>query len=128
MPTTTSNDDGIDAYMEEQEGEPNGAPLNSTSKHGQIDPETKLEIIDKLLKTPMDQGQTWYLVASQWYKRWHKVCTGEVDKEGEVTEDDLGPVDNSPLVDLNGILVQTAMEHADVEFVPEEAWHLFVKW
>ncbi|KAI0077704.1 cysteine proteinase [Panus rudis PR-1116 ss-1] len=120
----------IDAYMAEQGVDDAFQPLET---HQSADTPTlngvkKLDTIDALQKSPMAIGQTWYLVARQWYRRFQKACSGEEDKEGRIDEKDLGPVDNSPLVDSRGNLVSSTVEHVDVEFVPEEAWSLFVQW
>jgi ubiquitin carboxyl-terminal hydrolase 4/11 len=119
----SSIDDDIDAYMANQ-GEGDSFDTLSPS----ISPEQKLLSIDELNKRPMEVNDSWYLVSKQWYKRWRKACTGEVDKEGPVNEQDLGPVDNSPIVDRDGNLVSPVIEGLDVEFVHPEAWRLLVQW
>ncbi|CAL1715008.1 unnamed protein product [Somion occarium] len=125
-------DEDIDTYMAEQ-GEAN-IPLTldlSTPPPPPVTnltPMTKLESIDSLRKKPMQPGEMWYLVARPWYKRWRLACSGEEDKEGRVNEADLGPVDNSSLVDASGNLISSATEGVDVEFVPEQAWNLLVQW
>lgn len=134
MSTLTLSDPNqdIDAYMAEQGdgdmpdiiSQPQGDPQLTEP----ASPITKLAAVDALKNTPMVIGDTWYLVARQWYKRWRKACTGEVDKEGGVSEKDLGPVDNSSLVDKDGNLVSAAIEGVDVEFVCASAWQFFVSW
>lgn len=132
MSPAATNDDAIDAYMAEQGEALNDVQFNpsqNSSTTAQPDPGTKLTIIDGHTKTGLQQGQTWYLVSTKWYNRWHKVCTGEVDKAGEIKEEDLGSVDNTPLVDSkNRILSEDAVEEADYLCVPEVAWDLLVKW
>ncbi|GBE86464.1 cysteine proteinase [Sparassis crispa] len=117
-------DHEIDSYMAEQGETPD--PSNHVAF---LTPAQKLQAVEPLYKSPMKIGETWYVVSRRWYKRWHKACSGEVDKEGPVAEKDLGPVDNSPLVDVAGNLTSPSMvEHVDVEFVPEQVWMLFVEW
>jgi ubiquitin carboxyl-terminal hydrolase 4/11/15 len=125
----------IDAYMAEQ-GE---ADIPSTiqlfdPQHPQsgifqaVPPPEKLSVIKTLRENPLKVGDTWYIVVRQWYRRWEKACTGEVDKEGGVEESTLGAVDNSSLLDNDGNITTTLVEGVDAEFVPKGAWELFVAW
>jgi ubiquitin carboxyl-terminal hydrolase 4/11/15 len=116
--------DDIDSYMAEQGDGDNSNIISQPT----CPPEQKLLTIDELNKRPMEINDTWYLVSREWYKRWRKACTGEVDKEGRVDERDLGPVDNSSLVDQKGNLTSSAVEGVNVQFVHSDAWHSFVKW
>ncbi|KAI0705169.1 hypothetical protein BC835DRAFT_1410046 [Cytidiella melzeri] len=141
-----SSDADIDAYMAEQ-GETSGeatvvhdvdppsitlngsvATAQPTPRKSQLSPAQRLETIVRLCNKPLEVGDTWYLVARQWFRRWEKACSGEEDKDGAVEEKDLGPVDNTPLVDQRGNLISSTIEHVDVEFVPYEAWLLFGRW
>jgi ubiquitin carboxyl-terminal hydrolase 4/11 len=140
LPTPPADDEkianDIDAYMAEQ-GEASGeatttqppqatssAPLTST-----LTAKEKHDKIVALSKREMAIGETWYVVSRRWWKRWEKACLGTVDKEGAVEEKDLGPVNNSHLVDMRGNLIPgQAIEGIDVQFVPEEAWKLLVEW
>ena len=88
----------------------------------------RVSFVEQCNKTPMNLGETWYLVSRHWYKRWRKACLGEVDKEGPLEDKDLGPVDNSSLVDKNGNLISTCIEGVDVEFVHQSIWSLFESW
>jgi ubiquitin carboxyl-terminal hydrolase 4/11/15 len=90
--------------------------------------EEKCQIVQKGKERKMEVGETWYLVSRVWYKRWRKACTGEIDKEGPVTENELGPVDNSGLLDSYRNLQSPLAEGVDVEYVPQEVWDLFVQW
>ncbi|TCD71861.1 CSN-associated deubiquitinating enzyme Ubp12 [Steccherinum ochraceum] len=126
----------IDAYMADQGEASIPATLDVPTQSAQdndiatsgLSGEQKLELIDSHCKVPMVPGTTWYLVSRRWYKRWRKACTGEVDKEGGVTEAELGPVDNSVLVDAAGILVSPPVERVDVEYIPAQAWSYFEDW
>jgi ubiquitin carboxyl-terminal hydrolase 4/11 len=115
-----SNDE-IDAYMADQPNDPEPLPSSSSSPD-------KVELIRNLMGKQMELGQTWYLVDHSWYRRWQKACTGEVDKDGAVSEQDLGPPSVSPLLDQYGNLKPGLAEGVDVEYVPEEAWNHFVQW
>jgi len=125
----------IDAYMVEQ-GEadiPDAISLKASvsqnaTAHSPIPPTEKLFLVEKSIGKKMEVGQTWYLVSREWWKRWQKACTGQVDKEGGVIEQDLGPVNNTPLLDEYENLLPSLIEQIDVEYVPEEVWSYFVTW
>ncbi|KAF8906237.1 hypothetical protein CPB84DRAFT_1844494 [Gymnopilus junonius] len=128
------NNQDIDAYMAEQ-GEADIPTFMSpppsqiiSSPHMSLSREEKLELVDNGKGRRMQIGETWYLVARDWYKRWHKAVTGEIDKEGPVTEQDLGPVNNSSLLDEHGNLKPSLAEGVDVEYVPQEVWDSFTDW
>lgn len=140
LPTPSGSD--IDAYMATQEDDP---PLDSAidpsatppqSRSAQVapnpsmppTPEAKLAIIEQAKSRPLTVGETWYLVSRAWYRRWHKAVSGVVDKEGSVNESDLGPVDNSALVNSQGIFSVPAVGGVDVEYLPQNAWDLLVSW
>ncbi|KAJ3515187.1 hypothetical protein NLJ89_g1915 [Agrocybe chaxingu] len=127
-----SNQD-IDTYMAEQ-GEADiptflsPPPSHPPSVMEPLQREEKFSMVDKGKGRRMEIGETWYLVSRVWYKRWSKACTGEVDKEGPITEQDLGPVDNSALLDSYGNLRPSLAEGVDFEYIPEEIWTLLVLW
>lgn len=130
----------IDAYMAEQ-GEAE-IPTVISLKPAPIDcsatlvsmppqlipPQEKHAFVEKGIRRKMEVGETWYLVSRDWWKRWQKACTGSVDKEGPVTEGQLGPVNNSSLLDAFGNLHASLAEGVDVEYVPEDVWKSFVSW
>lgn len=119
----TSNEglmnDDIDEYMATQEAGP-----------ATMSPEEKFQVVEKLAKTEMLLGQTWYLVAGDWWRRWRKACTGAVDKASpeQVEEWEIGPVDNAPLLDETDGLRTGLIEGEDVVYVPQEAWEHLVTW
>jgi ubiquitin carboxyl-terminal hydrolase 4/11/15 len=124
----------IDTYMAEQ-GEadipdtiqlPTHVTLNGTTSA--LSPPEKLSSVKKLREQQMKVGEIWYIVARRWYRRWEKACTGEIDKEGSVDENLLGPVDNSFLLDKDGNVTSNLVEGVDAEFVCKELWDLFVTW
>ncbi|KAF8637637.1 hypothetical protein AX17_002705 [Amanita inopinata Kibby_2008] len=125
----------IDAYMAEQ-GEadiPTAISIPSSVSHDtsgcpSVPPAEKLSIVNWGKSKEMEIGETWYLIARDWWKRWEKACTGLADKGGLMTENDLGPVDNSRLLDQYGNLQPSLVEGVDVEYVPEETWQLLVDW
>lgn len=93
-----------------------------------IPPAMKFSTVKQLRDKPMQIGETWYIVARQWFRRWEKACTGEVDKEGGVDEKDLGSVDNSSLLDKDGNVTADIVEGVNVEFVIADVWARFVTW
>ena len=122
----------IDAYMEEQ-GEADipafmPPPSQVAPATQSMPPGEKLSLVEKGKERKMEIGETWYLVSRDWYKRWIKACSGVVDKEGFLTEQELGPVDNSSLLDSYNNLLASLAEGVDVEYVPEEVWSHFVLW
>ncbi|TDL23595.1 UCH-domain-containing protein [Rickenella mellea] len=128
----------IDTYMADQ-GEADIArqtiplpppPTQSSSPFANmLSPAEQYSVIGQLRKVPMKAGDTWYLISRQWFRRWEKVCTGEIDKEGAVSQSELGPVNNANLVNTNGELAAPSLiEGVDVEFVSISAWKLFEQW
>lgn len=134
LPTLADPND-IDAYMAEQ-GEadiPNALVSSASGSHNatgyqSVPPAEKIALVDTSKGKTMEVGETWYLISRDWWKRWKKACTGEIDKEGPMNEQDLGPVDNSRLLDQYGNLPSPLTEGVDVEFVPEKIWFSFVAW
>lgn len=132
--STLSLTDEIDSYMAEQ-GEPNIPGVLSLDSHpapmpsfSSVPPNEKIALVKRAKERKLEKGETWYLTSRVWWKRWNKACTGEVDKEGPVSEQDLGPIDNSTIVDAYGNLRVGIAEGVDVEYIPEEVWLSFVAW
>ncbi|KIY71877.1 cysteine proteinase [Cylindrobasidium torrendii FP15055 ss-10] len=119
----TSNEglmnDDIDEYMATQDAGP-----------AMMSAEEKFQVVEKLTKTEMLLGQTWYLVAGDWWRRWRKACTGVADKASpeQVEEREIGPVDNMSLLDETDGLRTGLIEGEDVVYVPQEAWEHLVTW
>ncbi|RDB15775.1 Ubiquitin carboxyl-terminal hydrolase 4 [Hypsizygus marmoreus] len=133
--TLTDPNQDIDAYMAEQGEDDNPVLASLTSSPRQsahafqlVPPGEKLALVERGRSRKMEAGETWYLISRDWWKRWKKACTGEIDKEGLVSEQDLGPVDNSRLLDSYGNLQSSLVEGVDLEYVPEEVWKLFFDW
>ncbi|KAJ6620618.1 hypothetical protein B0H10DRAFT_2021101 [Mycena sp. CBHHK59/15] len=91
-------------------------------------PAAKLASVDRAKSRRLQEGDTWYVVDRNWWTRWRKACTGFVDKEGSVTEDELGPVDNSRIVDASGRLRIPLIDGVDFELVPGSVWKAFTSW
>ncbi|KAF8216853.1 hypothetical protein K438DRAFT_1558345 [Mycena galopus ATCC 62051] len=97
-------------------------------KYLSVPPTEKFARIQPLTQLQLNPGDTWYLIDKTWWKRWKKACTGVVDKDGAVTEEQLGPVDNSALVDVNGSIRAPLVSGIDFELVPQAAWNDLVSW
>ena len=87
----------------------------------------RFQIVESMRGMPLIEGTTWALVSKPWYRRFEKAATGQVDKEGGVKEDHLGPVDNSTLLEVDGRLKEGLVEGIDVEYVPEIVWGWLTK-
>ncbi|VDC00997.1 unnamed protein product, partial [Peniophora sp. CBMAI 1063] len=88
----------------------------------------KLARIEELKQRPLREGETWFLVAKDWYGRWERAMRGEESKDGPAPlESEIGPVDNASLLDpVTGDLSKNA--GGEAEYVPLEAWDLFADW
>jgi ubiquitin carboxyl-terminal hydrolase 4/11/15 len=84
-------------------------------------------VVETMRGMPLVEGTTWALLSKSWYRRFEKAATGQVDKEGSVKEEDLGPVDNSPLLEADGGLRENLFESIDFEYVPEAVWDWLTK-
>jgi ubiquitin carboxyl-terminal hydrolase 4/11 len=128
--STLSLTDEIDSYMAEQ-GEQNISPNSHPAPapaYPSVPPAQKIAFVNQGKKRNMEKGESWYLISQDWWKRWSKACTGEVDKEGPVSEEDLGPVDNSAIIDAYGNIRTDINEGVDVQYIPEEVWLSLVAW
>ena len=100
-------------------------------------PEEQLEEISKVLKSPLLKGETWNLVAADWFDGWKRFSgyqdENEIVKEMSFTkkykkQTHLGPVDNSKLLNEDGELRENLEEIFDYKLVPSEAWIKLVDW
>ncbi|KAJ7180962.1 hypothetical protein C8R46DRAFT_1071015 [Mycena filopes] len=93
-----------------------------------VPPAEKIARVEAAKEQRMTPGETWYVLDRSWWKRWKKACTGVVDKEGGVTEDELRGVDNTPIVDASGNLRASLYYEVDYDLVPQSVWDDFVSW
>jgi ubiquitin carboxyl-terminal hydrolase 4/11 len=105
------------------------APHQHNPPHPSPDPEDvpsssflRFQAVDMMRGMPLIEGATWVLVSKSWYRRFEKAATGQVDKEGGVKEDSLGPVDNSSLLEADGKLNEDLVEGDHFECFPEAVW------
>ena len=125
----------IDAYMDAQ-GEPDVLQSTLLPAPPQVNPSDddsppqdipsitflRFHAVETMRGMPLVEGATWVLLSKPWYRRFEKAATGQVDKEGGVKEEDLGPVDNSPLLETDESLKENILEGIDFECVPEVVW------
>lgn len=77
----------------------------------------QLEIVESLMSSPMEVGQTWYLLDLAWWKRFKAASASQVP----------GRIDNSDLVDTNDLLKQDLEVDKDIQIVPEPVWKSLVR-
>lgn len=118
--TDQTKTNGLSSLGQGQDPSSSTTPTNSKERH---------DLIKSLKSSKMRKGEVWYIIARSWWTRWEKACLGIQDKSGEILESQVGPVDNSSLVDSAGNLTDTSLiETVDVEFLPEPAWRYFESW
>ena len=86
----------------------------------------RFQAIEIMRDMPLIEGSTWVLVSKAWWRRFEKAATGQVDKEGGVDEEGLGPVDNSSLLDTDGCLNENLVEGVDFDCVPDVVWEWLI--
>ncbi|KAJ7117610.1 hypothetical protein C8R44DRAFT_707956 [Mycena epipterygia] len=117
-----------DAYMAELGEDTFRLAPTYTALYQSVPPAEKVARVESAKAERMKQGEKWYVIDRNWWKRWKKACTGVVDKEGGVTEEELRGVDNTALVDMNGNLRAALSDGVDYELVPQAVWDDFVSW
>lgn len=115
-------------------------PLLSLSSDGEVgqsptadlvDGKVQLDMVLPTLKQPLSEGDKWFIVDRNWFRKWQAACGGAVDDKGlaEITMQEVGPIDNSRIANpRNGKLTTTVAENENVVFLPGMAWHLLEKW
>ncbi|KAF7729447.1 CSN-associated deubiquitinating enzyme Ubp12 [Apophysomyces ossiformis] len=125
----TSGDDVSPIMREDLEGETN-ASLGSASVPD-LQPTDQLEHIEKLRQKALVDGETWYLVAGTWFKRWQTYChrlrssSDSTRKLGADTPP--GPIDNRNIL-IQGELKEALTVDEDMYMLPEEAWNCLCEW
>ncbi|OQR71698.1 ubiquitin carboxyl-terminal hydrolase 4-like, partial [Tropilaelaps mercedesae] len=95
--------------------------------------EHQRDLVAKLQKKPMVQGDRWYLLEHKWFKQWKKYVgydTWEMSTVGAPTANP-GPIDNSSLLKEGNDpedLREHLIEELDYALMPEEAWDKLVEW
>ncbi|KZP01433.1 UCH-domain-containing protein [Calocera viscosa TUFC12733] len=103
-------------------------PLSPEPADTLVPPHDRWSHIVGLRNASQIPGATWHLVSSKWLKRLEIACTGKAGKDEElVTQETLGPVDNSDIVDADGEL-RRDLEGDEYEPLPQEAWDALQRW
>lgn len=91
--------------------------------------------IRELMRQPLKAGDTWYLVSATWFKQWATFCQGANDAPSSDVQGNVGPIDNSDLLDIESdhsvgqpSLAPDRREQIHFELVPAEAWNLLASW
>ncbi|KAG9120172.1 CSN-associated deubiquitinating enzyme Ubp12 [Ceratobasidium sp. 392] len=79
---------------------------------------------------PIQPDSVWFVVSRKWFQAWEVATAGIPNKAfAEVTEETLGPVDNSDIVHAGTMeLLPGLVEGYQIELVPEDAWKNLVQW
>lgn len=147
-PQPNSEKDDIDMYLEDQEeaGPPTSIVLrtedvemikenmegvraaNVNQELQRMTGPEKLAFVEKEKQMPMVVGSKWHVISHAWFRRWQRAVSGVEDKEGSITETELGPVDNGDILDAHGYIPRGVVEGIDVEFVPGSVMQAFIQW
>ncbi|KAJ8316636.1 hypothetical protein KUTeg_005809 [Tegillarca granosa] len=99
------------------------------------DYEKQKNIINELSKKQLENGDTWYLVDTKWYKQWKKYVGFDSWDASTVGEEEAfpGPVDNTSLFQveddkITNKLKEHLIDELDYMLFPAEAWDKFVAW
>ncbi|KAJ1311905.1 hypothetical protein OPQ81_010365 [Rhizoctonia solani] len=79
---------------------------------------------------PLEPDSYWFVISRKWFQAWEAAVLGTPNKDfPNVTEQTLGPVDNSDILQPETMELRADLvEGYDIEFVPEEAWAKFIEW
>ena len=88
------------------------------------------ETIRDLLKTPLKEGDTWYLISTTWFRKWKKYVGCLDAKSVGKPSAKLESIDNSSLFkdESQNILKENLTDESDYVLVPKEAWTTLVSW
>ena len=93
-----------------------------------LSPRQKWDQISSLKFTAMKDGDTWYLISHVWHEKWKAACNPASKTQGREADEQLGPVDNSDIVDANGELIPALSDGNRVISVSQPAMELFTQW
>ena len=91
-------------------------------------PRQKWDQISSLKFTAMKDGDIWYLISHAWHEKWKAACNPASKIQGREADEQLGPVDNSDIIDANGELIPALSEGNRVISVSQRAMELFTQW
>ena len=91
----------------------------------------QLHMILPLLKQPLSEGDRWFIVDRNWFRKWQAACGGAVDDKGlaDISLQEVGPIDNSRIASpTTGKITASVVENENAVFLPGIAWHTLEKW
>ncbi|KAK2860475.1 hypothetical protein Q7C36_004641 [Tachysurus vachellii] len=88
------------------------------------------EEIKKLLNTPLQKGDTWYLVDSKWFNMWKKYVGFDSSNMASLGDQMFYPgrIDNSRLLKDSLSIRGHLLEHLDYILLPKEVWGKLLSW
>jgi ubiquitin carboxyl-terminal hydrolase 4/11 len=106
-------------------------PTTDTEVIPDLSPNEQLEYIVNLKESPLEEGQTWYLVANRWYTQWEHYCKRVASQSPSTRDLGLklapGKIDNRSILDGNH-LKPNLSPNTDFHLIPEKAWRALVQW
>ncbi|KAJ1299573.1 hypothetical protein OPQ81_002539 [Rhizoctonia solani] len=127
-------DVGIDEYMRLQDGNQEEdiglASIPALENGDHLTGPEQFQMVTNLSKMPLEPGTTWYLVATNWVRKW-EAATGAVPSKdyAGITISSLGPVDNSSIVHPGSQRLLPDLDlNVDYQIIPDAAWHKLVQW
>ena len=100
----------------------------SASDAPYVPPHRKWDQIRSLRFTAMKNGEPWYLISHVWHEKWKAACNPASKTNGRGADEQLGPVDNSDIVDVNGELIPALSDGNRVISISQRAMELFTQW
>ena len=100
----------------------------SASDAPYVPPRQKWDQICSLKFTAMRDGDIWYLISHVWHSKWKAACSPASKTHGRGADEQLGPVDNSDIVDVNGELIPALSDGNRVTSVSRTAMELLTQW
>ena len=92
-------------------------PTHCASSGRELATEDVVNVISNLKCRPMLPGETWYLVSRRWWTELEQHCQSQ-----NLT------MDNSDIVDHNGVLLPGLSLGLELGALPPEAWALLTFW
>ncbi|EGG06293.1 ubiquitin C-terminal hydrolase [Melampsora larici-populina 98AG31] len=99
-------------------------------------PQNQFNAYQSTSNLSLDATQTWYLISLRWFKRWQTACAthqaptknSEDPSETPISIDQLGPIDNSDLLDSQFDLKPGLQLSVDLEILAEPFWNSLLSW
>lgn len=155
---TMDQDNTSDARTKEEGENPNSSPINGASatvdnhkghdEQGQelkeiedpipdtpSTPEEEKNLIKEMeAKNPMKPGDTWYVISSQWWRKWKDYVSYDYSSYSSFRQKP-GPIDNADIIEYDPEckpgeekIKKSLMEHYDFVVVHSKIWKTFLSW